>query len=34
MEDNDLVAKGYQVEDIAWLKRKDKPLSSAAFLGI
>lgn len=34
MEYNDLATRGYQVEDIAWLKRKVKPLSASASLGI
>jgi hypothetical protein len=34
MEANDLAAKDYQVKNIAWLKRKDKLLGSAASLGI
>lgn len=32
--ENDLAAKGYQVEDIAWLKRNNKPLGTSASLGI
>jgi hypothetical protein len=34
MEENDLIAKGFQIEDIAWLKSKDKPLGKSASLGI
>ena len=34
MEENDLSAKGFQINDIAWLKSKDKPLSRSASLGI
>ena len=34
MEENDFEAKGYQIEDIAWLKSKDKPLGRTASLGI
>ena len=28
MEENDLAVKGYQIDDIAWLKKKDKLLGS------
>lgn len=34
MGDNDFPSKEYQIEDIAWLKRKDKPLGTSASLGI
>jgi len=34
MEENDLVAKGYHVDDIAWLESKDKPLGMSASLGM
>lgn len=34
MEENDLTAKGYCVDDVAWLKSKDKPLGMSASLGI
>jgi hypothetical protein len=34
MVDNDLEAKGFQVDRIAWLKRPDKPLGIHASMGI
>ena len=34
MEDNELAAKGFQVEEITWLKRPDKPLGAHASMGI
>ncbi|KAF7136975.1 hypothetical protein CNMCM5793_006679 [Aspergillus hiratsukae] len=34
MEENDLAGQGYQIEEVAWLKRKDKPLGKFASLGI
>ena len=34
MEENDMTAKGYCIDDIAWLKNKDKPLGVSASLGI
>jgi FtsZ-binding cell division protein ZapB len=34
MEENDLSSKGFQIEDIAWLKKKDHPLRTSASLGI
>jgi hypothetical protein len=34
MEENDLAAKGYQIDDIAWLKNKEKLLGMSASLGI
>jgi hypothetical protein len=34
MEENDLARRGYQVEEVAWLKRKDKILGKFASLGI
>lgn len=34
MEENDLGSKGFQIEDIAWLKKKDHPLRTSASLGI
>jgi hypothetical protein len=34
MEENDLGSKGFQIEDIAWLKKKDAPLGESASLGI
>jgi hypothetical protein len=33
-QENDLVSKGYRVEEIAWLKKKDLPLGHSASLGI
>ncbi len=33
-EDNDLEAKGYHIEDVAWLKKTDKPLGTHASLGM
>ncbi|THC88517.1 hypothetical protein EYZ11_012035 [Aspergillus tanneri] len=34
MEENDLAARGYQVEDIAWLRRTDKPQGNWGTMGI
>jgi hypothetical protein len=34
IEENDLKAKGYGIDDIAWLRGKDKPLGVSASLGI
>ena len=34
MEENNLAAKGYCVDDVAWLRSKDKPLGVSASLGI
>ncbi|CEJ62888.1 hypothetical protein PMG11_11373 [Penicillium brasilianum] len=34
MEDNDLVERGFHIEEVAWLKRKDKVLGKFASLGI
>ncbi|KAI3015386.1 hypothetical protein CBS147347_11193 [Aspergillus niger] len=34
MQENDLAGKGYQIEDIAWLKRKEIPLGRSATMGI
>ena len=34
MEENDLAEKGFQIEELAWLKRKDKVLGKFASLGI
>jgi hypothetical protein len=34
MEENDLAAKGYRVDEIAWLKKPDKPLGMYASMGI
>ena len=34
MEENDFASKGYHIEDIVWLKSKDKPLGRSASLGI
>ena len=33
-DENGFSAKGYQIEDIAWLKSKDKPLGHTASLGV
>lgn len=33
-EENDIVAKGYNIQEIAWLKSKDKELGRSASLGI
>jgi hypothetical protein len=34
MEENDLSEKGFRIEEVAWLKRKDKVLGKFASLGI
>ena len=34
MEDNKLAAKGFQVQEIIWLKRLDKPLGAHTLMGI
>ncbi|EAL87807.1 uncharacterized protein AFUA_1G00950 [Aspergillus fumigatus Af293] len=34
MEENDLSSKGFQIEDIAWLKKKDHPLGTSASLEV
>ena len=34
MEENDLAGQGYQIEEVAWLKRKDKMQGKFASLGI
>lgn len=34
MEENDLAERGFQIEELAWLKRKDKALGKFASLGI
>jgi hypothetical protein len=34
MEENDLAERGFQIEELAWLKRKDKVLGKFASLGI
>jgi hypothetical protein len=34
MEENDLAEKGFEIEDIAWLKKKDRPLGKSATMGI
>jgi hypothetical protein len=34
MEENDLAAKGFYIDDLAWLKRKDVPLGKSASLGM
>ncbi|EED11834.1 WD repeat-containing protein, putative [Talaromyces stipitatus ATCC 10500] len=34
MEENDLAEKRFEIEDIAWLKKKDSPLGKSASMGI
>lgn len=34
MEENDLVAQGFRVEEVVWLKKKDKVLGKFASLGV
>ena len=34
MHENDLASKGFGIEEIAWMKKKDAPLGAAASLGI
>jgi hypothetical protein len=34
LEENNLTKKGFQIKDIAWLKKKDKPLGRSATMGI
>ncbi|EED11754.1 hypothetical protein TSTA_109330 [Talaromyces stipitatus ATCC 10500] len=34
MEENDLAEKGFEIKDIAWLKKKDSPLGKSASMGI
>jgi hypothetical protein len=34
MEENDLAEQGFRIEEVAWLKRKDKALGKFASLGI
>ena len=34
LEENDLMEKGFEIEDIAWLKKKDRPLGRSALMGI
>lgn len=34
VEENDLTEKGFEIEDIVWLKKKDRPLGKSASLGI
>ena len=34
MEENEMTVKGYRVDDVAWLKSKDKPLGMSASMGI
>ena len=34
MDENELDSKGFKIDDIAWLKKKDKPLGNSASLGI
>jgi hypothetical protein len=31
MEEKDVTAKGYRIDDITWLKSKDKPLGRFAY---
>lgn len=33
-DENELVERGYEIEDLSWLKRKDKALEHYASLGI
>jgi regulator of replication initiation timing len=33
-EENDLSEKGFEIEDIAWLKKKDRPLGKSASMGV
>lgn len=34
MEENNLAKKGFEIKDIAWLKKKDRPQGRSAFMGI
>lgn len=34
MEENELTEQGFQIEEVAWLKMRDKPLGKFATLGI
>ncbi|EED14551.1 hypothetical protein TSTA_107580 [Talaromyces stipitatus ATCC 10500] len=34
MEENDLAKKGFKIEDIIWLKKKDRPLGRLASIGV
>jgi hypothetical protein len=34
IEENNLAEKGFEIEDIAWLKKKDRPLGKSALMGI
>jgi hypothetical protein len=34
MEENSLESRGYQIAEVAWLKKKDKPLGHTASLGV
>lgn len=34
MEENELTEQGFQIEEVAWLKKKDKALGKSASLGI
>jgi hypothetical protein len=34
MEDNDMAANGHNIQEIAWLKKKDKELGRSASLGL
>lgn len=34
IEENNLAGQGYQIKEVAWLKRKDKPLGKFTLLSI
>ncbi|KAF4233525.1 hypothetical protein CNMCM6805_009182 [Aspergillus fumigatiaffinis] len=34
LEENDLTGKGFEIEDVAWLKKKDRPLGRSASMSI
>jgi FtsZ-binding cell division protein ZapB len=34
LEENNLTGKGFEIEDVAWLKKKDRPLGRSASMGI
>ena len=34
LEENDLMEKGFEIEDITWLKKKDRPLGRSTSMGI
>ena len=34
VDENELAERGFRIEDVAWLKKKDKPLGKFASLGI